>query len=57
MENYKILGVDENASIEEIERAYKNKVNEFKSEIKDERRAKAFIKIFDKAYEEIKAER
>ena len=37
MENYKILGVDENASIEEIERAYKNKVNEFKSEIKDER--------------------
>ncbi|WP_411170257.1 molecular chaperone DnaJ [Clostridium sp. MB05] len=57
MEQYKILGVDENASMEEIKIAYENKVNKLKEEIKDERRAKAFIKVFDKAYEEIKFER
>lgn len=57
MENYKILGVDENASMEEIDRAYENKVNEIKKEIVNEKRAKAFIKVFNKAYEEIKLER
>lgn len=57
MENYKILGIDENASIEEVRQAYENKVNEIKKEIVDERRAKAFIKVFDKAFEEIKAEK
>ena len=57
MEQYKILGVDENASMEEIKIAYENKVNKLKEEIRDERRAKAFIKVFDKAYEEIKLER
>lgn len=57
MENYKILGIDENASMEEVRKAYENKVNEIKKEIVDERRAKAFIKVFDKAYEEIKSEK
>lgn len=57
MEQYKILGVDENASMEEIKIAYENKVNKLKEEIRDERRAKAFIKVFDKAYEEIKLDR
>lgn len=57
MEQYKILGVDENASMEEIKIAYENKVNKLKEEVKDERRAKAFIKVFNKAYEEIKFER
>ncbi len=57
MENYKILGVDENASMEEIKRAYENKVKEYRENIKDEKRATAFIKVFDKAYEEIKLER
>lgn len=57
MENYKILGVDESSSMEEIRQAYENKINEIKKEIVDERRAKAFIKVFDKAYEEIKLER
>lgn len=57
MEQYKILGVDENASVEEIKIAYENKVNKLKEEIKDERRAKAFIKVLNKAYEEIKFER
>ena len=57
MEQYKILGVDENASMEEIKIAYENKVNKLKEEVKDERRAKAFIKVLNKAYEEIKFER
>ncbi len=57
MEHYKILGVDENASMKEIKKAYEDKVNKFKEEIEDERRAKSFIKVFDEAYEKIKEER
>ncbi|WP_346916017.1 hypothetical protein [Clostridium sp.] len=57
MEHYKILGVDENASMEEIKKAYEDKVNKFKEEIEDERRAKSFIKVFDEAYKKIKEER
>ncbi|MDV4149423.1 molecular chaperone DnaJ [Clostridium sp. AL.422] len=57
MEKYEILSVDENSSMEEIRQAYENKVNEIKKEIVDERRAKAFIKVFDKAFEEIKLEK
>ncbi|MFR1709962.1 MAG: J domain-containing protein [Clostridium sp.] len=57
MEHYKILGVDKNASMEEITKAYEDKVNKFKEEIEDERRAKSFIKVFDEAYEKIKEER
>lgn len=57
MEKYKILGVDENASMEEVKRAYRNKVKEYRENIKDEKRATTFIKVFDRAYEEIKLER
>ena len=57
MEHYKILGVDENASMEEIKKAYEDKVNKFKEEIEDERKARSFIKVFDEAYEKIKEER
>lgn len=57
MENYKILGVDENSSMEEIRQAYEDKVSKIKEDVQDERRAKAFIKVFDKAFEEIKAEK
>lgn len=57
MEHYKILGVDEKASMEEVTRAYKSKVNQFKEEINNEKRANAFIKVFDEAYEAIKTER
>lgn len=55
MEHYKILGVDKNATMEEITKAYENKISEFKKDINGERRAKAFIKVFDKAYEDIKS--
>lgn len=57
MEHYKILGVDKNASMEEITKAYEYKVNKFKEEIEDEKRVKSFIKVFDEAYEKIKEER
>lgn len=57
MEHYKILGVDENASMEEIKKAYEDKVNKFKEDIEDERKARSFIKVFDEAYEKIKEER
>lgn len=57
MDHYKVLGVDENASMEEIKKAYEDKCKKFKYEIKDERRARDFINLFDKAYEEIKVER
>ena len=57
MEHYKILGVDKNATMEEITKAYEKKIKEFKTDINDEKRAKAFIKIFDEAYESIKLER
>lgn len=57
MKHYRILDVDENASMKEVKRAYENKVNKFKEDIKDEIILKKFIKTFDKAYEEIKAER
>ena len=57
MESYKILGIDENASMEEVRQAYENKVNEIKKEIINEKRAKAFIEVFDNAYEEIKVEK
>lgn len=57
MEHYKILGVDKNATMEEVTKAYEKKISEFKKDINDEKRAKAFIKVFDKAYEDIKLER
>lgn len=57
MEHYKILGVNENASIEEIKEAYESKVNKFKVDIKDEKRLTEFVKVFDKAYQEILLER
>ncbi len=57
MESYKILGIDENASMEEVRQAYENKLNEIRKEILNEKRAKAFIEVFDKAYEEIKIEK
>lgn len=57
MEHCKILGVDKNASMEEITKAYEDRINKFKEEIEDEKRAKSFIKVFDEAYEKIKEER
>ncbi|WP_346896346.1 molecular chaperone DnaJ [Clostridium sp. UBA7503] len=57
MEHYKILGVDKNTSMEEITKAYEDRVNKFKEEIEDEKRVKSFINVFDEAYKKIKEER
>lgn len=57
MEHYKVLGVNEKASMEEIKEAYESKVNKFKVDIKDEKRLKEFVKVFDKAYQQILLER
>ena len=46
---YKVLGVEENASKEEIKRAYEKQVAYFKSEVKDEKRLNKFIELFDEA--------
>lgn len=50
MDYHEILGVKKNASKEEIREAYEDKVNKFKNEIKDEKRAEKFIKLFEEAY-------
>ena len=49
MNYYKVLGVEENASKEEIKRAYEKQVAYFKSEVKDEKRLNKFIELFDEA--------
>lgn len=51
MDYYNILGVNKNASKEEIKAAYENKVKKIKEEVANEKRAKMFIKAFDEAYE------
>lgn len=51
MDYYNILGVKENATREEIQAAYDKQVKKYKEEIKDEKRAKLFLKAFDEAYE------
>lgn len=56
MNYYKVLGVEENASKEEIRRAYEKQVAYFKSEVKDEKRLNKFIKLFDEALAELDVE-
>ena len=54
MDYYNILGIDENASQEEIRQAYEKQVKKFKEEIKDEKRAEKFLRLFDEAYEALR---
>ncbi|WP_196000372.1 DnaJ domain-containing protein [Clostridium sp. 1001271B_151109_B4] len=49
MNYYKVLGVEENASKEEIKKAYEKQVAYFKSEVKDEKRLNKFLELFDEA--------
>lgn len=48
---YKILGVEKNASKEEIKEAYEKQVEKIKKEVVNEKRLKQFLKLFDEAYE------
>lgn len=50
---YKILGVEQNASKEEIKVAYENQVNKLKKEVVNEKRFNQFLKVFDEAYESL----
>lgn len=48
---YKLLGVEEDASKEEIKEAYEKQVEKIKKEVVNEKRLNQFLKIFDEAYE------
>jgi cation transport ATPase len=48
---YKLLGVEKNASKEEIKEAYEKQVEKIKKEVDNEKRLNQFLKIYDEAYE------
>ncbi|NRT29067.1 curved DNA-binding protein CbpA [Clostridium beijerinckii] len=48
---HKLLGVEKNASKEEIKKAYEMQVEKIKKEVVNEKRLNQFLKIFDEAYE------
>ncbi|MGY0373006.1 DnaJ domain-containing protein [Clostridium sp. JNZ J1-5] len=48
---YKILGVEKNASKEEIKEAYEKQVEKIKKEVVNEKRLNEFLKLFHQAYE------
>ncbi|MVX67159.1 DnaJ domain-containing protein [Clostridium chromiireducens] len=50
---YKILGVEQNASKEEIKAAYERQVEKLKKEVANEKRLNQFLSIFDEAYESL----
>lgn len=48
---YKVLGIEKNASKEEIKEAYEKQVEKIKKEVANEKRLNEFLKLFDQAYE------
>lgn len=48
---YKLLGLEKNASKDEIKEAYEKQVEKIKKEVVNEKRLKQFLKMFDEAYE------
>ena len=48
---YKVLGVEKNASKEEIKEAYEKQVEKIKKEVVNEKRLNEFLKLFEQAYE------
>ena len=51
MNYYKVLGIEENATQEEIKEAYNRQVQTFKEEVKDEKRLEKFLDLFKEAYD------
>lgn len=51
MNHYEILGVSENTSKEEIQKAYESRLNKIKAEVTNERRTKLFVGALNSAYE------
>lgn len=50
-EYYKVLGIEKNASKEEIKEAYEKQVEKIKKEVVNEKRLDEFLKLFQQAYE------
>ena len=56
MNYYKVLGIEENSTQEEIKEAYNRQVETFKEEVKDEKRLEKFLDLFKEAYDALKYE-
>lgn len=57
MNYYEILGLEKNASKEEIQAAYDAQVKRYKEEIKDDRRLQKFLSLFKEAYDALMEEK
>ena len=51
MNYYKVLGIEENATQEEVKEAYNRQVEKFREEVKDEKRLEKFLAFFKEAYD------
>lgn len=56
MNYYKVLGIEKNATQEEIKEAYNRQVETFKEEVKNEKRLEKFLDLFKEAYDALKYE-
>lgn len=56
MNYYKVLGIEENATQEEIKEGYNRQVQTFKEEVKDEKRLEKFLDLFKEAYDALNYE-
>lgn len=57
MNYYEILGLEQNASKEEIQAAYEAQVKRYKEEIKDEKILEKFLSLFKEAYDALMNEK
>ncbi|MDS0526987.1 DUF1700 domain-containing protein [Clostridium sp. SHJSY1] len=53
MDNFEVLGVNKNSSLEEIKLAYENKVKDIDRQVTNEKNAEAFKKVLKDAYDGI----
>ena len=53
MVSYSILGIEKESSMEDIEKAYIDKISKIKKEVKNEKNAAAFEAVLTKAYNDI----
>ena len=57
MDSYSILGIEKESSMEDIEKAYIDKISKIKKEVKNEKNAVAFEAVLTKAYNDILKEK
>lgn len=57
MDSYKILGVNCDSTLEEINKAYEEKLQQINNEVVNEKNAEAFKKVLKEAYDELTKER